>query len=202
MPDMKIVVDSREPKWLHTAMQKFGAPVFKQQKALKIGDYETDLVIVERKGAADFIASIVDGRLFDQLNRLSAYCQRTGKAGFLFTHGNLDSAILEYNARIATREEALRAAKTKQLKKQGKTTIQIKDATRKIRLKRLNNKSVFGSLASIKVRYHPHISIIHTEPRNPDWVPYILWKIIEKAHEEKLGQPRKIYKKRTTRKRR
>lgn len=48
-----------------------------ERAALAVGDYEiSDRVIVERKAAADFTASLVDGRLFEQATRLAEACAR------------------------------------------------------------------------------------------------------------------------------
>jgi ERCC4-type nuclease len=62
------IVDHREPLWMHR-LNLGGAPVLVNQ--LSCGDVwlaaaDGKLIIVERKTAPDLLASIADGRLFDQ----------------------------------------------------------------------------------------------------------------------------------------
>jgi ERCC4-type nuclease len=63
-----LIVDNREPPWMHR-MELDGARVISTQ--LQCGDVwltgdDGALLIVERKTASDLVASIADGRLFDQ----------------------------------------------------------------------------------------------------------------------------------------
>ncbi|MFH1663585.1 MAG: DEAD/DEAH box helicase [archaeon] len=84
-------------------------------KQLEIGDYVlSDDVIVERKTVEDFLASMLDGRLFSQLVDLSANCKKPlmiveGKKQDLFTlrhihenaiKGALSSILLDYQVPI------------------------------------------------------------------------------------------------------
>jgi DNA excision repair protein ERCC-4 len=65
--------------------QEYGINVLRQ--SLKAGDYILDdAIIVERKTAADFVQSIIDGRLFKQAIRLK---QALGYPIFIIEGGNL-----------------------------------------------------------------------------------------------------------------
>ncbi|MEM3420058.1 MAG: ERCC4 domain-containing protein [Nitrososphaerota archaeon] len=80
---------------------------------LKIGDYIIGDIVIERKTSKDFIASIFDGRIFDQANKISSY---TNKSILLIEggihneleyiknknsiYGALLSLILSYNFKI------------------------------------------------------------------------------------------------------
>jgi len=69
----KIVVDRREPDSIVRSLKNLGCQVYKTQ--LKLGDYVTKQCIIERKTVQDFEQSIIDGRLFTQVEEL-AKCQR------------------------------------------------------------------------------------------------------------------------------
>ncbi|MEM0967575.1 MAG: ERCC4 domain-containing protein [Verrucomicrobiota bacterium] len=67
----QILVDDRERNQdlLDTLFQSEGVGV--EISRLETGDFEVDgLVLIERKTAADFVASLFDGRLFSQATRL------------------------------------------------------------------------------------------------------------------------------------
>ncbi len=68
-----IFVDDREPERLVQLLRSMGVDV--RRKRLEIGDYlvtnSSREVAVERKSVEDFESSIIDGRLFDQVHRLS-----------------------------------------------------------------------------------------------------------------------------------
>jgi ERCC4-type nuclease len=69
----KVVVDHREAAGgVARHLHELGASL--EPKQLDVGDFIlSDRVAVERKTNADFIDSLVDGRLFDQLKQLKAY---------------------------------------------------------------------------------------------------------------------------------
>ncbi len=65
----KIVFDSREEKSLVVNFLKEKCEL--EKKMLEVGDYIlSDRVAVERKTTKDFVTSIIDGRLFEQLKNL------------------------------------------------------------------------------------------------------------------------------------
>jgi Fanconi anemia group M protein len=68
-----IVVDSRElSSTVPRELLEFG--VASKPKMLEIGDYViSDRACVERKTAEDFVGSLVDGRLMDQMKKLTTY---------------------------------------------------------------------------------------------------------------------------------
>jgi ERCC4-related helicase/ERCC4-type nuclease len=69
----KIIVDHRETAGgVARHLHQLGAAI--EPRQLEVGDFVlSDRVAVERKSCADFVDSLVDGRLFDQLKQLKAY---------------------------------------------------------------------------------------------------------------------------------
>lgn len=63
-----LYVDVHEPLDIEVRLQRAGVPV--ERKALAPGDYVVGDVGIERKTVRDFFSSLVDRRLFDQLDRL------------------------------------------------------------------------------------------------------------------------------------
>jgi len=74
MNDLKITVDYRETtSGLTDLLKNSGALV--EIATLSYGDYIiNDTITVERKTAKDFLISIIDGRLFNQLSNLKKFC--------------------------------------------------------------------------------------------------------------------------------
>ena len=74
LPNDKVIVyaDCREaPSQINTYIEELGAVVCCRQ--LKVGDYiASDRVGIERKTMTDFLGSVMNQRLFRQLNELSA----------------------------------------------------------------------------------------------------------------------------------
>ncbi len=69
MSVLNIIVDHREPAGIKKHLIKLGMDIKEQQ--LDIADYVlSDTVAVERKTGADLISSIMDNRLFEQIDRL------------------------------------------------------------------------------------------------------------------------------------
>jgi len=65
----KIVIDERESSEFGRMLAKFGAEI--EWKTLSVGDFVlSERLVAERKTRADFEASIIDGRLFEQAKRL------------------------------------------------------------------------------------------------------------------------------------
>ncbi|MFX1517744.1 MAG: ERCC4 domain-containing protein [Promethearchaeota archaeon] len=66
---LRIIVDHREPEKIKQRLIKLGVEVQEQQ--LEIADYIiSDQVACERKTGTDLISSIMDNRLFEQIDRL------------------------------------------------------------------------------------------------------------------------------------
>ena len=66
---LNIIVDHREPAAIKKRLIKLGMEIREEQ--LDIADYVlSDIVACERKTGADLIASIMDNRLFEQIDRL------------------------------------------------------------------------------------------------------------------------------------
>ena len=63
------------------------------EKQLGIGDYQVgEDTIIERKSVSDFIASILDGRLFSQAIKLTSF-----EKALLIVEGNLENVFEERN---------------------------------------------------------------------------------------------------------
>ena len=74
MNDLKITVDYRETTSGLTDLLKNSGALVEIAK-LSYGDYIiNDTITVERKTAKDFLLSIIDGRLFNQLSNLKKFC--------------------------------------------------------------------------------------------------------------------------------
>lgn len=74
MTDFKITVDYREVASGLTELLK-NSGVLVEITKLPFGDYIiNDTITVERKTAKDFLISIIDGRLFNQLSILKKFC--------------------------------------------------------------------------------------------------------------------------------
>ncbi|MBD3398237.1 hypothetical protein GF412_03525 [Candidatus Micrarchaeota archaeon] len=70
-----IAVDVREAPLFHELIESQGAEA--QVSPLPVGDFIcSDRTVIERKSRADFESSVIDGRLFDQLSRLSSSYSR------------------------------------------------------------------------------------------------------------------------------
>jgi DNA excision repair protein ERCC-4 len=67
-----VIVDNRErPSGVVAELEKLPGVTIKIEQ-LRVGDYCIDgAVLIERKTAADFAQSLIDGRLFGQANRMS-----------------------------------------------------------------------------------------------------------------------------------
>ena len=84
--DLRIIIDERERKsGIPKLLKDIGVNV--EIKTLPIGDYiVSHETVVERKSINDLIASIFDGRLFDQCNRLKEHYQFP----IILLEGNVD----------------------------------------------------------------------------------------------------------------
>ncbi|MHA2231961.1 MAG: ERCC4 domain-containing protein [Candidatus Hodarchaeales archaeon] len=65
----RVIVDKREPEAIRNEFGRLGADVL--EKTLSVADYIiSDRIAIERKTGLDFVSSIMDGRLFEQSERL------------------------------------------------------------------------------------------------------------------------------------
>ena len=72
--DLKIIIDYRETASGLTDLLKNSDALLKIAK-LSYGDYIiNDTITVERKTAKDFLMSIIDGRIFNQMSNLKKFC--------------------------------------------------------------------------------------------------------------------------------
>jgi len=104
-----IAVDNREDSLFKELLESHGAEV--QFSQLPVGDFIcSDRTVIERKSRSDFETSVIDGRLFDQLARLSSSYSRvilvvegTEGTGSLQKHsllGAYSSVLTDYGAGI------------------------------------------------------------------------------------------------------
>lgn len=68
-----IIVDNREPKELYEYLRKKFKDITFTYKKIKSGDYVSKTVICERKTVSDLYGSILDKRIWSQVNRISQY---------------------------------------------------------------------------------------------------------------------------------
>lgn len=74
---ISVIVDDREPRCVAEALQSFPECTVVTQR-LSMGDYQIDdRLLFERKTLPDFVASVLDGRLFRQASSLAASPFRT-----------------------------------------------------------------------------------------------------------------------------
>jgi len=95
-----IFADSREPDRIVEMLKSMGVEV--QRKRLSVADYlitySSYAIAVERKDADDYVNSIADGRLFDQLYRLT----RLYELSFICVIGNVDFYRMRRDAFIGS----------------------------------------------------------------------------------------------------
>lgn len=86
---MLIHVDLKEQSnsWVKYWLQKYAQV---EWETLPLGDIETEETIIERKSFKDYVYSLADGRLFDQLNRM----YESEKACFMIVH---DEEVISTN---------------------------------------------------------------------------------------------------------
>ena len=88
----KVVVDTRENSSIVQHLQDFGAIV--ELKQLLVGDYVcSERIIVEKKTTSDFINSIKDQRLFEQIQELKNSVEKP----VLIIEGNPELLFYESN---------------------------------------------------------------------------------------------------------
>jgi ERCC4-type nuclease len=95
---MTVVSDYRERE-VSEALKLFGAHVNKT--SLAVGDFVcSDRLVVERKDHSDFVGSIIDGRIFDQAQRMREEFQ---KPVFIIEgNSNRDISVNALKAAVAT----------------------------------------------------------------------------------------------------
>ncbi len=80
-----IIADIHEKDSMILAELKESNEINLEIKSLKIGDYLIGPIIIERKTISDFISSMINKRLVQQLNQMQAY-----KQSLLILEGDLD----------------------------------------------------------------------------------------------------------------
>ncbi len=71
---MRIVMDDREPELIEKLLRRLGVLV--ERRRIEVSDYLVGTnVCVERKSLGDFLKSIYDGRLFDQVEQMKGNCE-------------------------------------------------------------------------------------------------------------------------------
>ena len=140
-----IYVDDREPQEICEILQRLGVPF--QKKRLEVGDYlikhGSFEVAVERKDIRDYVSSLADGRLFNQLYNLSSSFEKS----FLFIIGDF-SLVADRIDRRAYIGSLISVA----LRQSGGTVtpVQVKDDEEFcLALKYLNSQVEAGKLKAV-----------------------------------------------------
>lgn len=86
-----IIIDSREDSQLSRTLESFAerVKVKTEKKWLEIGDYIVGDCCIEAKSAADFLQSVRNKRIFNQLDNMD----RTYNKNIILIYGTLDDAI-------------------------------------------------------------------------------------------------------------
>jgi len=90
---MKFTVDVHEPSYIRDKLKLLGCSV--EVQPLEAGDYLTEQCVFERKRIDDFVMSIrgfagrVGGRIFDQMLKMTEFCEKTKRVPFLMIVGDL-----------------------------------------------------------------------------------------------------------------
>jgi len=122
-----MIVDSREPVRFYEYMKKI---LEKQdyvviRKALKVGDYETEKVLAERKTIADLIASITSKRWNSQTVRMS---QQDDKVRILVVEGSIKEYIEKMKeVGVSTNLQLVYGAIASFISRQAGTVIWVED---------------------------------------------------------------------------
>jgi Fanconi anemia group M protein len=114
-----VIADRREPAELLDLINRLGARVIAKQ--LSVGDFiVSKKVAVERKTRTDFEQSIMDGRVFSQLEKMNRHCERPvviieGNAPFERIDerailGAMSSLISDYGASLIFSKDMKRTA--------------------------------------------------------------------------------------------
>jgi DNA excision repair protein ERCC-4 len=83
-----ILIDNREKdSGIPDILKERNIPILFEN--LEIGDYIIGDLIIERKTSKDFIASVFDGRIFQQANKITSYTNRA----ILLIEGNLNKEV-------------------------------------------------------------------------------------------------------------
>ncbi len=71
---MRIIMDDREPELIERLLRREGILV--ERRRIEVADYLVGMkACIERKSLNDFVKSIYDGRLFDQVDQMKDSCE-------------------------------------------------------------------------------------------------------------------------------
>ena len=140
-----IYVDDREPEGICRILESLGVPF--ERTRLEVGDYlikhGSFEVVVERKDIRDYVSSLADGRLFNQLYHLSSSFEKS----FMFIVGDF-SLVADRIDRRAYLGSLISVA----LRERGGTVIPIQlrdDEELCLALKYLNSQVESGKLRAV-----------------------------------------------------
>ena len=72
---MRVIMDDREPEVIERLLRRNG--VFVERRRIEVADYLIGMdVCIERKTLEDFLRSIYDGRLFEQIEEMISCCDK------------------------------------------------------------------------------------------------------------------------------
>lgn len=157
---MGIRVDSREPKHIVRYFRRMGWQVEHKKFAECADVADWDLtVIIERKGGPDVVASIYDGRLFSQVERMFNFCELNGAIGYVVIYGDLESSIRVYEKNIA-----------KGLRKQGKKISRGWSLN-------ISTASIYKKVAMIPWHYDVNVLWFVTEEEALECIHYMIQEV-------------------------
>lgn len=153
-------VDSREPKHIVRYFRKKGWTV-DHAKFADAGDIaDSDLqIIIERKGGPDLVASIFDGRLLDQCERLFALCERLEALGYVVIYGDLSDSVKTHERYIK-----------KGLRKQGKRV------PRNFSLN-INQANIYKKISMLPWHYDVNVLWFLTEEEALECIHYMIQEV-------------------------
>lgn len=127
-----IIIDSREPAFVHEEFDKLGIPYKVESiefaldgEVAKFGDFTDDSksIIIERKRVDDFYNSMVDGRLYDQLQKMDQFFEKQkylileGYNELKYFQDSLFEDFDSYNRELSTRSPISQVVNLHPLKK-------------------------------------------------------------------------------------
>ena len=138
---MELLIDLREPRSIFYYAKMLKIPY--RSVKLDVGDFQTERTVFERKTVGDLIQSVYGQkvaqgyrrqRFFEQMDAMRAYCEETGRVGWLAISGTLEKVQQWFEKRQF-----------------GQRRLQ------------LNVEAVYGAVASAIVRYGMHVVWMQTD---------------------------------------
>lgn len=92
---MTMIVDSAERnQYIIDTLQENGVPI--EIKQLAVGDYAWNNFVIERKAISDFVSSVVNNHIFDQLEDIAYNLSKSDAKAALVMHGDLNDVEYQF----------------------------------------------------------------------------------------------------------